>query len=74
MLYTIFFFGGKKSKSGTGGEKMKKTYLSPKAEIVAFEKQDVITSSGFLFDWNLPSIDLGGEGWQWSENGDSFDF
>ena len=53
---------------------MKKTYLSPKAEVITFAKEDVITSSGFLFDWNLPSIDLGGEGWQWSENGDSFDF
>ena len=52
---------------------MKKTYLSPKAEVITFAKEDVITSSGFLFDWDLPSIDLGGNGdgdWSWSEDGD----
>lgn len=53
---------------------MKKKYVSPKAEVVTFAKEDVITSSGFLFDWNLPSIDLGGDGWQWSEDGTSFNF
>ena len=52
---------------------MKKIYLSPKAEVISFAKEDVITSSGFLFDWDLPSIDLGGNGdgdWSWSEDGD----
>ena len=48
---------------------MKKNYTAPLAEIVTFAKEDVITSSGFLFDWELPSIDLGGEGWTWSEDG-----
>lgn len=52
---------------------MKKIYLSPKAEVITFAKEDVITSSGFLFDWDLPSIDLGGNV-NWSEDGDSFDF
>ena len=48
---------------------MKKNYDAPKAEVVTFAKEDVITSSGFLFDWELPSIDLGGDGWTWSEDG-----
>ena len=46
----------------------KKNYLSPKAEVVTFAKEDVITSSGFLFDWGLPSIDLGGNDWNFSED------
>ncbi len=50
---------------------MKKNYASPKAEVVSFAKKDVITSSG-LFDWDLPTIDLGGDGWIWSEDGGSF--
>ena len=49
---------------------MKKEYLAPKAEVVTFAKDDVITSSGFLFDWDLPTIDLGGSGWNWSEDGE----
>ena len=52
---------------------MKKNYLSPKAEVISFAKEDVITSSGFLFDWDLPSIDLGGNV-NWSEDGNSFEF
>ena len=51
---------------------MKKNYIAPKAEVVTFAKEDVITGSGFLFDWDLPEIDLGGEGWTWSENGGEF--
>lgn len=48
---------------------MKKPYIAPEAEIVAFAKEDVITSSGVI-DWNTPSIDLGGNGdgdWSWGE-------
>lgn len=54
---------------------MKKAYISPEAEVLSFEKEDVITSSG-PFDWELPPIDLGdGNGdWEWSEDGNSFTF
>ena len=48
---------------------MKKNYMAPKAVLVAFAKKDVITSSGFIFDWELPEIDLGGDGWIWEEDG-----
>ena len=50
---------------------MKRKYEAPKAELLAFEMKDVITTSGFIFDWELPSIDLGdGNGdWEWSEDG-----
>ena len=51
---------------------MKKNYEAPKAEVVSFAKKDVVTSSGFIFDWNLPEIDLGGDGWIWDENGGIF--
>lgn len=46
---------------------MKKNYLAPEAEILAFAAEDVITSS-----WNTPTVDVGnGDGdWDWSENGD----
>ena len=46
---------------------MKKQYIAPEAEIVTFAKEDVITSSGFIFDWNTPSIDLGNNngGFDW---------
>ena len=46
---------------------MKKKYLAPEAELLAFAKEDVITSSG---DWNTPTVDVGnGDGdWNWSEN------
>ena len=44
---------------------MKKQYIAPKAELVRFAKEDVITSSGFIFDWNTPSIDLGSGGFDW---------
>ena len=46
---------------------MKKQYSAPEAEIVTFAKEDVITSSGFIFDWNTPSIDLGNNngGFDW---------
>ena len=47
----------------------KKEYTAPKAESIAFVKADVITASGYLFDWNLPSVDLGGDGFVWDENG-----
>ena len=47
-------------------------YGMTEEEIVAFAKKDVITSSGFIFDWNLPEIDLGGDGWFWDENGGIF--
>ena len=50
---------------------MKKNYETPKAEILAFAKEDVITSSG-IFDWELPKIDLGGDGWIWNEDGGIF--
>ena len=49
---------------------MKKKYVAPEAEVVTFAKEDVITSSGFIFDWDLPTVDLGGGGdWIWSEDG-----
>jgi hypothetical protein len=50
---------------------MKKTYLSPEAEVLAFAKEDVITASGdSIFDWHLPTIDLGTDGGDisWSED------
>ena len=52
---------------------MKKIYLSPKAEVIAFAKEDVITASGdSIFDWHLPTIDLGADGGDvnWSEDGE----
>ena len=55
-----------------GAGEMKKLY--DYAKVYGKKALVLITASGYLFDWNLPSIDLGGEGWQWSENGDSFDF
>ncbi len=47
---------------------MKKNYEAPEAEVLTFAKEDVITSSGNIFDWELPSIDLGNGdgGWEWS--------
>ena len=51
---------------------MKKIYDKPKAEILQFAEKDVITSSGNLFDWETPEIDLGGEGFYWSEDGSVF--
>ena len=54
---------------------MKKTkYVAPEAEVLTFAKEDVITSSGNLFDWDLPTIDLGDGNWTWSEDGTSFNF
>jgi hypothetical protein len=48
---------------------MKKNYIAPKAEVVSFAKEDVITASGdTVFDWDMPTIDLGGD-WVWSEDG-----
>lgn len=55
---------------------MKKVYVSPEAEILAFAKEDVITASG-PFDWNTPTTDAMGDGngdWEWSEDGNSFNF
>ena len=52
---------------------MKKNYIAPKAEVVAFAKEDVITASG-PFDWSLPELDLGDGGWFWSEDGGFFNF
>ena len=43
---------------------MKKTYIAPKAELVRFAKEDVITSSGYIFEWETPSVDVGG-GFDW---------
>ena len=50
---------------------MKKNYIVPEAEVVAFAKEDVITASNgeTLFDWETPSIDLGGSNWSWSDEG-----
>ena len=47
--------------------KMRKTYLSPEAEIVAFEKEDVITASP-MGSLDLPTIDLGSSDREWSED------
>lgn len=49
---------------------MKKKYFAPEAELLAFAKEDVITSSGTLNDWNTPTVDVGdGDGdWNWSES------
>ena len=44
---------------------MKNNYTAPKAEVVTFAKEDVITSSGTIFDWNLPSVDLGDKDYTW---------
>ena len=52
---------------------MKKNYIAPKAEVVTFAKEDVITSST-IFDWTLPELDLGDSGWFWSEDGEFFNF
>ena len=50
---------------------MKKNYIAPKAEVVSFAKEDVITASGdTVFDWDMPTIDLGGD-WVWSEDSDA---
>ena len=52
---------------------MKKTYVSPEAELLTFAKEDVITASGDeIFDWHLPTIDLGADGGDinWSEDKD----
>ena len=52
---------------------MKKNYVAPEAEVVTFAKEDVITSSGFLFDWGRPPMDLGGKGdYAWDENGEVY--
>ena len=48
-----------------------KNYISPKAELLIFAKEDVITASGDqLFDWQLPTVDLGANGGDinWSED------
>ena len=51
---------------------MKKNYEAPKAEVVSFAKEDVITASGgnSIFDWDMPTIDLGGD-WVWSEDSEA---
>ena len=52
---------------------MKKNYMAPEAEVVTFAKQDVITASGdTVQDWETPSVDLGGSGWSWNEDGGFF--
>ena len=51
---------------------MKKNYLAPEAEVVTFAKEDVITSSGFLFDWDLPTTDLGDDNCTWEENSEVY--
>ncbi len=45
---------------------MKKTYVAPEAELLTFAKEDVITASPVLDNWNLPSIDLGD--WNWADD------
>ena len=50
---------------------MKRNYISPTAEILAFAREDVITASGdTIFDWQLPTVDLGADGGDvnWSED------
>ena len=42
---------------------MKKTYEAPVAEVVTFAKEDVITSSGYIFNWDTPSMGMGGFSW-----------
>ena len=50
---------------------MKKNYLAPKAELLTFGKEDVITSSGgILNSWNTPTIDLGTGGYAWETDGE----
>ncbi len=46
---------------------MKKTYEAPVAEVVTFAKEDVITSSGNIFDWETPSVDLGDGDFTWGK-------
>ncbi len=41
---------------------MKKNYLAPEAELLAFASEDVITSSGILNAWHTPTVDLGNSG------------
>ena len=41
---------------------MKKPYEAPMAEVVAFAQEDVITSSGNIFDWETPPVDVGNDG------------
>ncbi len=49
---------------------MKKMYQAPKAEVLTFAKEDIITTSQPIqnTDWNLPSIDLGNPGWDWDDS------
>ena len=42
---------------------MKKIYEAPVAEVVTFAKEDVITSSGNIFDWSMPETDVGDYTW-----------
>ena len=49
---------------------MKKNYIAPKAEVVTFAKEDVITASNTIFDWDMPTVDLGGD-WVWSEDSEA---
>ncbi len=49
---------------------MKKTYVAPEAELLSFAKEDVITASNVLTDWNLPSVDLGD--WNFADDGSVF--
>ena len=50
---------------------MKKIYNAPEAELVLFAKEDVITAS-VAFDLNLPTIDRGDAGREWSEDSEVF--
>ena len=48
---------------------MKKSYIAPKAELIRFAIEDVITSSN-IFDWETPSIGVGKDddgNWDWGE-------
>ena len=50
----------------------KKKYIAPESEILSFSEKDVITSSGNLFEWELPSVDLGNEDSFWNTDGNVF--
>ena len=54
---------------------MKKNYLAPEAEVVTFAKEDVITSSGYIFNWDLPQVNVGTDNnCTWDENGEVYSF
>ena len=48
---------------------MEKKYISPEAKNLRFGEADIITSSGELFAWELPMIDLSESDLTFSEDG-----